>query len=92
MPRKRKPGKPVSAEIKAQQATVAALLQSATHYLGETSLPFVILIGERMLTNTNQLHARAIVFTTARLLEKCEEIEIERAAARLTDWPGGNAS
>ena len=86
---KKKPSPKIPAAVKAQQATVSALLQSATHYLGETSLPFVILIGGRMLTNTDQLHARAIVHNTARLLDKCEEIEVERAAERLTDWPDG---
>jgi hypothetical protein len=84
----RKKSPKIPAEIKAKQATVAALLQSATHYLGETSLPFVILIGGRMLTNTEQLHARAIVHNTARLLDKCEELEIERTAERLIDWGG----
>ena len=86
---KRKPAPKIPAAVKQQQATVAALLHSACHHLGETTLPYVILIGGRMLTNTDQLHARAIVHNTARLLDKCEEIEVERAAERLTEWPDG---
>ena len=86
---KRKPAPKIPAAVKAQQATVASLVNAACHHLGETTAPYVILIGGRMLTNADQTHARAIVFTTARLLEKCEELEIERAAERLTEWPDG---
>jgi len=87
---KKKPSPKIPAALKQQQATIGALVNTACHHLGETTVPYVILIGGRMLTNTEQLHARAIVFTTARLLEKCEEMEIERAAERLTDWPDGD--
>ena len=90
---KRQPKKPsAKAIVSKQQATVAALINSATHYLGETAQPYVVLIGGHMLSNVNQTHARAMVMTMARLCDKCDELEIERAAERLTGFGNGDSN
>lgn len=76
-----------AAKIKAAQcATVGALINSALHYLGETTLPYVVIIGEKILTNAPTLHAQAIIVKQARLIDKLQEIETERAAERAADY------
>ena len=89
---KRKP-KPtprqVSKLIRTQQATVAALLNTAQHHLGEIGLPYVLLIGDRIMTNTPQLHAQAIVLKQAELIRKIQDVENERQAERIVDYGEG---
>lgn len=84
----RKTKSTVSKLVRTQQATVAQLINSATHHLGETTLPYVILIGDSILSNCPKDHARAIVLNQARLLDKVQEVEIDRQAERIVDGTG----
>lgn len=80
-----------AAKIQARQcATVGALINSALHHLGETTLPYVVIIGDKILSNTPKLHAHAIITKQARMIDKLTELETERAAEREIDFGGGS--
>jgi hypothetical protein len=79
--------KPTAAKlVRTQQATVAALLNSALHHLGETNLPYIVIIGERVLSNVAQLHVQAIILKQADLIRKIQDVENERTAERIADY------
>ena len=85
---KRKAKPVVSKLVRTQQVTVRALLNTALHHLGETNLHYVLMIGDRVLSNAPQIHAQAIVLKQARLIDKCQEVEVERQAERIVDLGG----
>ena len=88
-PKSKNSVKPSKSNVaKQQQATVSALLHSALHYLGETSLPYVVLIGDKILSNAPTIHAHAIITKQARMIDKLTELETERAAEREIDFGG----
>lgn len=94
MPRPRKkpaPNAPNAVRAR-QQATIAQLLTTALHYLGEINLPYVLILEgtPKIFTNTTQRHAISLLQETAELNAKVRELRIEKQAEQATGYGPGN--
>ena len=63
-----------------QQKIVGRLLTSALHYLGESNLPYVVIVADNIFSNCPEQHARMIIQDAYQLQEKMREIKVDRQA------------
>ena len=61
-----------------QQEIVGRLVTSALAHLSETSLPYVLILLDNILSNCPEQHARMIIQDAYQLQEKIREVKVER--------------
>lgn len=71
-----------------QTVIVGQLVNTAMHHLGETDLPYVLIIADNILSNVHEQQARMMIQDAYQLQEKLREVRVEKMVDKLEGWGG----